>query len=106
MQANVTCSVVDVIVGKCKTEAPRKLVSLDESTLLALLERRKEFCYAMEGDWIIASETAHGEVPLCADTLLDRHLQPAGLRAGITKGSASTAFSTLIPRYFRQTRTM
>jgi hypothetical protein len=64
MQANVTYSVVDAIVGKCKTEASRKLVPLDEFILLALLEWRKESCYAMEDDWIIAGETAHGKMPL------------------------------------------
>jgi integrase len=85
MQMNVTRSVVDGIVGKCKTEASRKPVPLDEFTLLALLEWRKESCYAMEDDWVFASEKVRGRMPPWADTLLDRHLQPAARRAGITK---------------------
>jgi integrase len=85
MQMNVTRSVVDSIIGKCKTEASRKPVPLDEVTLLALFEWRQETCYAMEDDWVFASERVHGKMPPWPDTLLDRQLQPAAKRAGITK---------------------
>lgn len=85
MQMNVTRSVVDRIIGKCKTEASRKPVPLDEFALLTLLEWRQESCYAMEDHWVFASEKVHGKMPPWADTLLDRHLQPAAKRAGITK---------------------
>ncbi len=59
--------------------------ALDEFTLLALPEWRKESCYPTEDDWVFASEKVHGKMPPWADTLLDRHLQPAARRAGITK---------------------
>ncbi len=52
LQVEVTRSVVDGVVGKCKTETSRRPVPIDQST---------------------------------ADTLLDRFLQPAAKRAGITK---------------------
>ena len=84
-QMNVTRSVVDGVVGKCKTEASRKPVPLDKFTLHSLLAWRQESCYATEDDWVFASEKVEGRMPPWADTLLDRHLQPAALRAGITK---------------------
>lgn len=84
-QANVTRSVVDGIIGKCKTETSRKPVPLDEFTLQTLLEWRRESCYTEEDDWVFASEKVRGKMPPWADTLLDRHLQPAAIRAGITK---------------------
>ena len=84
-QMNVTRSVVDGVIGKCKTEASRKPVPLDKFTLDTLLAWRQESCYATEDDWVFASEKVEGRMPPWADTLLDRHLQPAALRAGIAK---------------------
>ena len=80
-----TRSVVDGIVGKCKTEAFRRPVPIDELTTAELLAWKRETCYAEPEDWVFASERVLGKMPPCADTLLDRFLQPAAKRAGITK---------------------
>ncbi len=85
LQMDVTRSVVDGIVGKCKTETSRKPVPIDEFTAAALLAWKQETCYAAPDDWVFASERVQGKMPPWADTLLDRFLQPAAKRAGITK---------------------
>ena len=85
LQMDVTRSVVDGIVGKCKTETSRRPVPIDELTTAELLAWRKETCYAEPEDWVFASERVQGKMPPWADTLLDRFLQPAAKRAGITK---------------------
>jgi len=85
LQMEVTRSVVDGIVGKCKTETSRRPVPIDEFTADELLSWKKETCYAKSGDWVFASEKVQGKMPPWTDTLLDRFLQPAAKRAGITK---------------------
>jgi integrase len=76
---------VDGIVGKCKTETSRRPVPIDELTTAELLAWKRETCYAEPADWVFASERVQGKMPPWADTLLDRFLQPAAKRAGITK---------------------
>ncbi len=85
LQMEVTRSVVDGIVGKCKTETSRRPVPVDEFTTAELLAWRRETAYAEPEDWVFASEKVQGRMPPWSDTLLDRFLQPAAKRAGITK---------------------
>jgi integrase len=85
LQMDVTRSVVDGIVGKCKTETSRRPVPIDEFTADELLSWKKETCYTQPEDWVFASERVQGRMPPWADTLLDRFLQPAAKRAGIKK---------------------
>jgi integrase len=85
LQMEVTRSVVDGVIGKCKTETSRRPVPIDEVTTDELLAWKRETAYAEPGDWIFASEKVQGKMPPWADTLLDRFLQPAAKRAGITK---------------------
>jgi integrase len=84
-QMNVTRSVVDGIIGKCKTETSRRPVPLDAFTRNELLGWQRETCYAKPEDWVFASARAGGKMPPWADTLLDRILQPAAQKAGIEK---------------------
>jgi integrase len=85
LQMEVTRSVVDGIVGKCKTETSRRPVPIDEFTAGELITWKGETCYAAPEDWVFASERVQGRMPPWADTLLDRFLQPAAKRAGIRK---------------------
>ena len=72
-------------MGKCKTETSRRPVPIDKFTADELAELKTVTCYAHPDDWIFASEKTNGRMPPWADTLLDRFLQPAAKRAGITK---------------------
>jgi integrase len=85
LQMDVTRSVVDGVVGKCKTEISRRPVPIDQFTADELTDWRTVTCYEEPGDWVFASEKTNGRMPPWADTLLDRFLQPAAKRAGITK---------------------
>ena len=58
---------------------------IDKFTANELLSWRKESCYAQPKDWVFASEKVQRKMPPWTDTLLDRFLQPAAKRAGITK---------------------
>lgn len=85
LQMEVIRSVVDGIVGRCKTETSRRPVPIDQFTAGELLAWKKESCYTQPADWVFASEKVQGRMPPWTDTLLDRFLQPAAKRAGITK---------------------
>ena len=85
LQVEITRSVVDGIVGTCKTEASRRPVPIDQFTADELLAWQRESCYAQSEDWVFASDKVQGRMPPWADTLLDRFLQPAAKRAGISK---------------------
>ena len=81
----VTRSVVDGVVGKCKTETSRRPVPIDEFTAGEVLAWKCDACYAASDDWVFASERLQGRMPPRADTLLDRFPQPAAKRVGIRK---------------------
>lgn len=55
LQMEVTRSVVDGIVGKCKTETSRRPVPIDEFTADELLSWKRETCYTKLDDWVFAS---------------------------------------------------
>jgi integrase len=82
---HVTRSVVDGVIGKCKTETSRKPLPLDEITTEHLQKWREASVYPGPEDWVFASEWQNGKMPPWADTLLDRYLHPAAQAAGITK---------------------
>lgn len=72
-------------MGKCKTETSRRPVPIDQFTADNLADWKTTTCYAQPDDWVFASEKTNGRMPPWADTLLDRFLQPAAKRAGITQ---------------------
>jgi integrase len=53
---------------------------------------KRETCYAEPEDWVFASERVQGKMPPWADTLLDRFLQRAAKRTGITKWAGFHGF--------------
>ena len=85
LSLSVTRSVVDDVIGKCKTETSRKPVPLDSLAAIFLKEWRLSSCYATPEDWVFASDRQQGAMPPWADTLLSRILKPAAKRAGITQ---------------------
>jgi len=85
LSLSVTRSVVDDVIGKCKTETSRKPVPLDSIPAVFLQEWRLSSCYATPEDWVFASDRRQGAMPPWADTLLSRILKPAAKRAGISK---------------------
>jgi integrase len=81
----ITRSVVDQVVGNCKTEASRKPVVIDEHISHALLSWRQESMYTNPDDWVWASPHQLGKQPLWLSTTMRYHIQPAARRAGIQK---------------------
>jgi integrase len=97
---NIVRSVVDQAIGKCKTEASRKPVVIDEHIAQALIAWRQESTYTAPGDWVWASTQMAGRQPLWLSTIMRYYIQPAARRAGVTKTigwhTFRHTFSTLI----------
>ena len=93
-------SVVDQIVGQCKTEASRKPVVMNEHISKALTAWRQESVYTAPGDWVWASVHKQGTQPLWLSTIMRYYIQPAARRIGINKKigwhTFRHTFSTLI----------
>jgi integrase len=83
-------SVVDQVIGPCKTEASKKPVPLDEYTAQDLLEWYKMTPYREPGDWVFASNSnragkKRGKQPLWLSSVMRYHIQPVVKALGINK---------------------
>jgi site-specific recombinase XerD len=97
---NIVRSVVDQAIGKCKTEASRKPVVMDEHIAKAFLAWRQQSTYTAPADWVWASTQLEGMQPLWLSTIMRYYIQPAARRTGINKKigwhTFRHTFSTLI----------
>ena len=97
---NIVRSAVDQAIGKCKTEASRKPVVMDEHIARALLAWRQESTYTAPSDWVWASTQMVGKQPLWLSTIMRYYIQPAAERVGISRRigwhTFRHTFSTLI----------
>ncbi|HEX4169113.1 MAG TPA: tyrosine-type recombinase/integrase [Bryobacteraceae bacterium] len=87
---DVQRSVVDQVVGRCKTEASKKAMPLDEYTAADLRGWYRETPYRQPGDWVFASNSSRagrnrGKQPLWLSSIMRYHIQPAVKALGINK---------------------
>jgi Phage integrase family len=81
LRINIVRSVVDQVIGHCKTEASRKPVVMDEHIAQALKAWRQESMYTAPTDWVWASPQKQGRQPLWLATV-NTVLHPAGSTTG------------------------
>jgi integrase len=84
-QLSVTRSIVNQVVGPCKTEASQKPVPLDAALLEALLTWRQQAKWREPEDWIFASRINKGRRPYRAETSMRKYIIPAAQGVGINK---------------------
>jgi integrase len=90
LDADVQRSVVDQVVGRCKTEASQKRIPLDEYTAQDLLAWYQMTPYREPDDYVFATTSRRagkkrGKQPLWLSTVMRYHIQPVVKRLGITK---------------------
>ena len=90
LEIDVRRSVVDQVVGRCKTEASQKKMPLDEFTAQDLREWYGETPYRDPEDWVFASNSRRagkkrGKQPLWLQTVMRYHIQPVVKKLGINK---------------------
>ncbi len=94
---DVQRSVVDQVVGRCKTEASQKPVPLDAYTAQDLRAWYRETSYREPGDWVFASNSNRAgkkrcKQPLWLSSIMRYHIQPVVKRLGINKQVAWHTF--------------
>jgi hypothetical protein len=85
LTANVFRSVADGHVEHCKTETSQQPAPRDELTRSELLRWRMVAPYCANSDWIFASGTLWGRMPIWANTSREKILQRVARKVGITK---------------------
>lgn len=90
LEINVTRSVVDQIVGRCKTESSKKPVPIDVFTAQDLKAWYDHTTYRNPDDWVFASNSRRagkkrGKQPFWLSTIMRYHIQPVIERLGIAK---------------------
>jgi len=76
-------AIVDGVVDDVKTKYSRTGLPLDPMLVSVLLNWREHSDFSDEGDWVFASPAHGGSQPFRPWGVQQRHLRPAGLRAGI-----------------------
>ena len=81
----VTRSIVQQVVGSCKTEASQKPVPLHDHLTSALRSWHRKTPYRTPESWVFASPAKRGKGPYWGQQLLRHHIRPVAQRLGITK---------------------
>ena len=84
-EMNVTRSIVNQVVGPCKTEASQKPVPLDARLAQALQEWFRQVKYSRPEDWVFASPHSKGRKPYRGQALMKWYIRPAARECGISK---------------------
>jgi integrase len=84
-QICVTRSIVQNVVGVCKTESSQKPVPAHDDLLQALREWHRQTPYQSPESWVFASPVHQGRWPYLAQEIMRRHIRPVARKLAITK---------------------
>ena len=84
-QICVTRSIVQNVIGVCKTESSQKPVPAHDDLMKALREWRGQTPYKSSESWVFASPANQGRRPYLAQQIMHRHILPIARKLGIAK---------------------
>jgi len=84
-QICVTRSIVQNVIGVCKTESSQKPVPAHDDLMKALREWRGQTLYQSSESWVFASRANQGRRPYLAQQIMQRHILPIARKLGIAK---------------------
>jgi integrase len=84
-QIHVTRSIVQNVVGLCKTESSQKPVPAHHDLVEALREWYGQTPYQSSESWVFASPVNQGRWPYLAQQIMRHHILPVARKLGITK---------------------
>jgi integrase len=84
-QIQVSRSIVQNVIGVCKTESSQKPVPVPEHLVKALREWHGKTPYQASESWVFASPVNQGRWPYLAQELMRHHIRPVARKLGITK---------------------
>ena len=85
MQIYVTRSIVQNVIGICKTESSQKPVPAHNDLIEALREWQCQTPYRASESWVFASPASQGHRPYLAQQIMQRHILPTARKLGIAK---------------------
>jgi len=84
-EISVTRSIVNQVIGSCKTEASQKPVPLDPLLAKTLRTLRANTRYKTATDWVFASPYSQGRKPYWCQSLMRNRISVVARHVGITK---------------------
>jgi integrase len=84
-QIHVTRSIVQNVVGVCKTESSQKPVPAHDDLIEALRVWQCQTPYQSSESWVFASPVNQGRWPYLAQQIMRHHILPVARKLGITK---------------------
>ena len=84
-QIYVTRSIVQNVIGICKTESSQKPVPAHNDLLEGLREWHRQTPYQSSESWVFANRVNKGRWPYLAQQIMRRHILPVARKLGITK---------------------
>jgi integrase len=84
-QIHVTRSIVQNVIGVCKTESSQKPVPAHDDLVEALRQWHRHTPYKSSESWVFASPAHQGRWPYLAQQIMQRHILPVARKLGITK---------------------
>jgi integrase len=109
-QIHVIRSIVQNVVGICKTESSQKPVPAHDVLVVALRQWRGQARYTSPENWVLASPVHQGRWPYLAQQIMRRHILPVARKLGINKRIGWHTFrhtySTLLRSTVAELKTM
>jgi integrase len=84
-QIHVTRSIVQNVIGICKTESSQKPVPAHDDVIEALQQWRVQARYKSLEDWLFASPVHQGRWPYLPQQIMRHHILPVARKLGINK---------------------
>src|SRR6266436_456451 len=84
-QIHITRSIVQSVVGLCKTESSQKPVPAHDDLVEALQQWHGQTSYKSPENWVFASPVNQGRWSYLAQQIMRRHILPVARKLGITK---------------------
>jgi len=84
-QIRVSRSIVQNVIGICKTESSQKPVPAHDHLVEALQQWRGQTKYKSPQDWLFASPVHQGRWPYLAQQIMRHHILPAARKLSINK---------------------
>jgi integrase len=84
-QIHVTRSIVQNVIGICKTESSQKPVPAHDDLVEALRQWHRQTPYQSSESWVFASPAHQGRWPYLAQQVMRRYVLPVARKLGITK---------------------
>lgn len=97
---HVVRSIVQKVVGICKTESSQKPVPAHDDLLQALREWHVQTKYKSLENWLFASPVHRGRWPYLAQQIMRNYIHPVARKLGISKQIGWHTFRHTYPRCF------